>query len=135
MEDNKKEISSTTKWLMLGVAIFFDVVSLLSLIPVAGWILGFFVWLFAFMTFWTWFMMYDINIIGFKNPKKLVGTAIGSIIEMTPLGFIPAWTFLMLYLTRVEKIINQVANQVPGGTQIIKTVGGPTNSNHQQKAA
>lgn len=122
MKENKPQISESNKWLMLGTAIFFDVISLVSLIPAIGWILGFLVWLFAFMTFWLWFMMNGQNIISFSNPKKLISTVLGSIIEATPFGFIPAWTFLILYLTRVEKMVDKVVKQVPGGSSVIGSV-------------
>lgn len=123
MEDGKKEIPPTTKWLMLAVAIFFDILSLSILIPVVGWIAGWIVWVFAFGTLWLWFMMNGVNIFGFRNPKKLIGSLLATIVEAVPeIGAFPSWTFLVLYLTRAEKIINKVVDQVPGGSNVIKFV-------------
>ncbi|OHA94045.1 MAG: hypothetical protein A3H52_00035 [Candidatus Zambryskibacteria bacterium RIFCSPLOWO2_02_FULL_39_26] len=124
--EKSKQIKGTTKWLMFSVAVFFDIISLLSLVPVVGWIFEFLVWLFAFMTFWLWFLLNGINIMSFRNPKKLAGTAIGSIIEASPLGFVPAWTILILYLTRIEPAIEKVVSQVPGGETALGKVVGKT---------
>lgn len=122
--DDKKEpsVSNTTKWLMFWVAIFFDVLSLFSLIPFIGWIFEFLVGFYAFMTFWTWFMINGTNIIGFRNPKKMIASILSSFIELTPLGFIPSWTILILYLTRVEKIINKTVSVVPGVSNVVKFI-------------
>ena len=111
--ENKPQISEATKWLMLGTAIFFDVVSLVSLIPFVGWVLGWLVWLFATMTFWLWFKMAGMN---FSKPKNVLGLAGGSVMEMIPyLNALPIWTATILYLTRIEKIVNKTVGQIPGG--------------------
>lgn len=120
-ENNKSEISPGTKWAMLGVAIFFDVLSLVILIPVIGWVAGWIVWIFAFGTLWTWFMMNGVNIFGFRNPKKLFASILAAFIEVVPeIGAFPSWTFLVLWLTRAEKVINKVVDQVPGGKNVLQ---------------
>lgn len=122
-EDKKTEIPSGTKWFMLATAIFFDVLSLVTLIPVVGWIIAWIVWFFAFSTFWLWFMMNGINIFGFRNPKRLIASVLASFVEVVPeIGFLPSWTILILWLTRAEKLVNKVVNQVPGASNVVKFV-------------
>ena len=119
-EENKPKISEATKWLMLGTAIFFDLISLVSLIPFIGWIAGWCVWVFAFGTFWLWF---KINGLDFFKPKNVGGFIVGSIIELIPyINILPGWTVTVLYLTRIEKIVNKVVSQVPGGEKIAETI-------------
>ena len=126
MENDDPKINESTKWLMLGVAIFFDTASaLINLIPIVGQAFSFFVGLFATMTFWLWF---KINGMNFAKPKNVFGLAGGSIIEMIPvLNALPAWTATILYLTRVEKVINKTIGQVPGGKMVSKAIAGRGN--------
>lgn len=138
MDDKKTKITETQKWLMLGVAITFDTTTLVNLIPVVGQIGSFFVGLFATMTFWLWFLM---NGMSFSKPKNVLGLAGGSIIEMIPvLNVLPAWTATILYLTRVEKIVNKVITQVPMANNVVKfptknTQGVSGQNSDNQKAA
>jgi len=120
MEEEPK-LKESQKWLMLGVAIAVDATSaLVNLIPIVGQIASFFVGLFFTMTFWLWFKMNGMN---FSKPKNILGLAGGSIIEMIPvLNALPAWTATVLYLTRVEKIIDKTVAQVPGASKISNVV-------------
>lgn len=143
-ESKDPKIGEGTKWLMLGVAFFYDVLSAVSLIPVIGWVAGWAVWIFAFGTFWLWFMMNGINIFGFKNPKRLFGSLLASFIELLPeIAVFPTWTILILWLTRVEKVVSKVVEKVPGASNVAKFIpkkyGGSTIrevvNDDQQKAA
>lgn len=142
-ETKEPKIGEGQKWFMLGVAIFYDVLSAVSLIPVIGWIAAWAVWIFAFGTFWLWFMMNGINIFGFRNPKRLFGSLLASFIELLPeIAVIPSWTLLVLWLTRVEKVVDKVIEKVPGGKNVLKFVpkkyGGEAVRNvvdDEQKAA
>ncbi len=118
---DEPKIKESQKWLMLGVAIFFDIViALINLIPAVGQALSFFAGIFAFMTFWLWFKM---NGMKFSSPKKAGAMIGGSIIEIIPvLNALPAWTATILYLTRIEKIIDKTIKQVPGGKTIESAV-------------
>lgn len=123
MGNNEQKIGEGTKWFMLGVAILFDVLSAVTLIPVIGWILGGIVWAFAFGTFWLWFMMNGINIFGFSNPKRLFGSLLASIVELIPaVGVFPSWTVLVLWLTRVEEVVEKTVSKVPGASNVAKFV-------------
>jgi hypothetical protein len=116
MDNGESKINESQKWLMLGVAIFFDIISLINLIPIIGWVIGWFVWIFAFMTFFLWFKM---NGMSFSRPKNLFSFIGGSAIELIPiLNILPAWTATILYLTRAQKIINETISQVPGGKAV-----------------
>ena len=118
MEEQESKISESQKWLMFGTAIFFDVISLISLIPIIGWVLGWVVWAFAFMTFWLWF---KINGLSFSKPKNLLSFFGGSVIELIPiLNILPGWTVMILYMTRVEKIIKKAEDIVPGTSQTVR---------------
>lgn len=115
-ENAESKISESQKWLMLGTAIFFDFISLINLLPIIGWVLGWIVWLCAFMTFWLWFMMCGVK---FSKPKNLFSFGGGSIIEFIPgLNVLPAWTATVFYITRVEGMINKATNAVPGGSVV-----------------
>jgi uncharacterized membrane protein len=122
MKNKGKNIPDGTKWLMLATAILFDIISLLSLVPFVGWVLEIFIWLIAAMTFWIWFMMYDVNIYSLGNPKKFVANIATNIIELTPFGFIPTWSILILYLTRAEKLIEKTVGQIPGGEKALSSI-------------
>ena len=124
--EKSKQIKGTTKWLMFSVAIFFDIISLLSLVPVVGWIFGFLWGLFAFMTFCLWFYLNGVNIISFGNPRKLASSVLSGLIEVSPFGFIPTWTILVLYLTRIEPALEKVVSHVPGGETALGKVVGKT---------
>jgi hypothetical protein len=98
----RKEIANSTLFLMLGVALFYDIVQfVLDLIPIAGWILAEFIALFAFLTFFVWFKLYGRS---FTSPKRFSAMAVGSIIEMVPiLNGLPGWTVAVILLVVVER--------------------------------
>lgn len=115
MEDNKPKISNNTKWLMLGVAIFFDVLQWILVWVVMDWVV---VWI-AAPTFILWFLMVGKRF----SLRQIVAFSGGTLVEGIPvLGDLPVWTGLILYLTRVEPVIEKTASVVPGGKTAVKAV-------------
>ncbi len=112
-EEKEKPIPSTTKWLMRGTAIFFDII---SIIPVVNWIVD----VVAYLTFGVWFMMHGRNIFSFGKPRRLFGTIITGIVEAIPgVSAIPTWSILIWWLTSGEEMVGKVASQIPGGAEIV----------------
>jgi hypothetical protein len=89
-------IPETTAFLMIGTALFFD---LLSIVPVVNWIAAIFAW----MTFGLWFLMRGV---GFINPKKLATWGVAALIGLIPaLSAIPELTLAVavtIMLVRAE---------------------------------
>jgi hypothetical protein len=110
MPEYKKEkgLKTTTVWLMIGTALFFDTLQILLDFILMGWL----VTIFASMTFWLWFM---VNGISFMRPKRL-GGAIGIMfIDIFPvLGWF-AWTVSITSFALSKKI-----QDVVPGTDMIK---------------
>lgn len=96
------KINPSTKWFMVGVAVFFDTLNaLIQLIPVAGQIMAVCLGIFAELLFWFWF---TINGVTFNTKKALrfFGT---NILEWIPLvNALPALTTsVILTLHQVKK--------------------------------
>lgn len=82
----KKELKNTTIALMVGTAVFFDVLQWLLAFILMDWLAGFF----AFLTFYVWFKIYGMN---FMTPKRVATMGTALIIEVIPvLAALPAWT-------------------------------------------
>lgn len=87
MEEKKKEkkLKTTTVWLMIAVALFFDALQVLLDFLLMGWL----VTIFASMTFWLWFKMHGYS---FMKPGRIAGSAATFLIDLVPvLGWF-AWT-------------------------------------------
>lgn len=122
MEEGFK-LSTTQKWLMRITAIFFDILSLVGLIPVIGWILDWIIWLFANLTFYTWFKAQGMS---FTSPKKLFSFVGGSFVEFLPeISALPMWTITIFFLTGIDEVVKKVTDQVPGGEIIKKKINAP----------
>lgn len=94
MDQPKSKIDNTTASLMIGTALFFDV---LSVIPIVNFFSSFF----AFMTFSVWFMIKGVGLI---NPKKLATPVISVIIELIPaVSAIPSITLTILVTISIIK--------------------------------
>lgn len=108
MKDSK-ELSSITIALMVGTAVFFDVLQWLMAFIFMDWLVG----LFAFMTFWLWF---KLNGISFMTPKRGATMGVSALIEMIPfLSALPAWIFAVTVIaldTKAKKIVSTAAGQV-----------------------
>jgi hypothetical protein len=103
----KYRISKNTAGLMIGVALFVDVLqfvfglfSLLGIIPFIGVIFGIVGWVFsaifsayAWFGFFTWFKIKGVGYLSKPSRvTKLVGTVL---IELSPLGILPTWTIFV----------------------------------------
>ncbi|KND48335.1 MAG: hypothetical protein AB198_02480, partial [Parcubacteria bacterium C7867-003] len=100
---NETQIKDTTAILMIGTALFFDLLqAVLGWIPVVGNILADAMSMFIFLTFLLWFWMNGIKMI---TPKRLTSLMGGGVIEMIPyLNLLPAWTLVVVYLIGTTKI-------------------------------
>lgn len=97
MQQNKG-LSVTTVWFMIAVALFFDTLQAL-LTPV---VIGYFVPIISYPTFWLWFKMKGLNFFSLKRAPVL---GIGAFIELIPgLDLLPAFTFTVARIALAEKI-------------------------------
>lgn len=95
MPNQKNEVDSVDIILMLLVASFFDLV---SLIPLMNWV----VWPIAWMTFFIWFKIKNISFTA--NWKKLLTVFGVSLIEIIPiLSIIPSWIALVIITIVLDK--------------------------------
>jgi len=108
---NETQIKDTTAILMIGTALFFDLLqAVLGWIPVVGNILADAMSMFIFLTFLLWFWMNGIKMI---TPKRLTSLVGGGVIEMIPyLNLLPAWTLVVVYLIGTTKI-KELASKHP----------------------
>ena len=108
MEEKKQGLKTTTVWLMITVALFFDFLQLLLGFLYLGWLVG----IFAGLTFWLWFRTNNIHI-GFGKPKRLLGFVGTSLVEMIPiplLAGVPGW-FAFVSITALSNKLQEI---VPG---------------------
>jgi hypothetical protein len=105
------ELKDATRWLMRGTAILFDLASIVSLVPVVGWILQWIVAIFYNLTFWVWFKMHGIS---FSNPKNLTKYIMGSLVELIPeIGILPGYSISIFLLTSKSKAIKTLTKNQP----------------------
>lgn len=84
-ETRQNKISGATAFLMLAVAIFFDVIQfLLEFIPVVGTILNKFISVIAGLTFWLWLTLKGVE----SRRKWIVGGSF--MVEILPIPFLSA---------------------------------------------
>ncbi|MEK7176164.1 MAG: hypothetical protein AAB695_02190 [Patescibacteria group bacterium] len=96
-EEKEKGLKTTTVWLMIGTAVFFDALQILLDFLLMGWL----VTIFASMTFWLWFMRHGIS---FMKPKRIAGSLVTMIIDIVPiLGWL-AWTVSISTFVLSKKI-------------------------------
>lgn len=108
MEEKQQGLESHTIALMIPTALFFDVLQFLLGFIYMGWVVG----IFAGLTFWLWFRLKGIKI-GFGEPKRMLGFAGTSLVEMIPvplLAGLPAWTAFVTLIC----IKNKISGLVPG---------------------
>ncbi len=105
MEENKeKGLTVTTIWLMIAVAFFFDTIQAL-LTPI---IIGYFVPVVSYPTFWLWFKMKGLDFFSLKRAPTL---GIGALVELIPgLDLLPAFTFTVARIA----LTNKFQSVVPG---------------------
>lgn len=85
MDEQEKGLKTTTVWLMITVALFFDALQILLDFLLMGWL----VTIFGSMTFWLWFKLHGYS---FMKPKRIAGSLATMLIDAVPvLGWF-AWT-------------------------------------------
>ena len=95
--EKEKGLKTTTVWLMIGTALFFDALQIVLDFLLMGWL----VTIFASMTFWLWFRF---NGISFMRPKRIAGSLVTIIIDAIPvLGWF-AWTVSISTFVLSKKI-------------------------------
>ena len=108
---NETQIKDTTAILMIGTALFFDLLqAIIGWIPIVGNILADAMSIFIFLTFFLWFWMNGIKMV---TPKRLTSMIGGGLVEMIPyLNLLPAWTLVVVYLIGTTKI-KELASKHP----------------------
>lgn len=102
-EKKEKGLKTSTVWLMISTALFFDALQILLDFILMGWL----VTIFASMTFWLWFKSQGYS---FMKPKRIAGSFATMLIDVIPvLGWF-AWTVAIT--TFVLK--NKLQEVVPG---------------------
>jgi len=82
---NQNKIDGTTAFLMLAVAIFFDLIQFfLAFIPIIGFILNKLISIIAGLTFWLWFTLKGVG----GTSKWISGGA--TLFELLPIPFLSA---------------------------------------------
>lgn len=114
--EKRNRVGSSSKILMLGTAIFFDVLQgLFSLIPFLGWILGFLISIFAFLTFFVWMKIKGWGLS--DNVKKIFVQWFLPIGELIPIvNILPIWTtrviLQLLFIEMEDAIYNKTSGLV-----------------------
>lgn len=89
------KISNTVAFIMVSVAIFFDVsVFLINLIPIAGQIIGSIIGIFAYLIFIFWYLMLGMRLLTRKRVSTIGGGLLISIIPI--LNMLPDITLSVL---------------------------------------
>ena len=111
-EQNKeKELKNHTIALMVGTAIFIDVLQWLFAFIFMDWLVGFY----GFLTFYVWFKIHGIK---FTKPKRALTMTGAGLIEFIPfLAALPAWTGAVL-LIALDTKVKKVLDKVPGGSTV-----------------
>jgi uncharacterized membrane protein len=86
----KERIGSGKEFLMKVVAIGFDTIAILGLIPFIGWVFSMLVAIFGSLTFFMWFMMSGVRFIKSKNIGVVATSAIIEIIPI--LNILPGFS-------------------------------------------
>ena len=104
MTKHQKELSSETIALMISTALFFDVLQWAFAFIFMDWLVS----IFAYMTFFLWFLLHGIK---FSNPKRLLVAGTSMLIEIIP--FVAA----LLSLTGAVTVIaldTKIKKHLPG---------------------
>lgn len=104
----QKDIQSHTVALIIGTALFFDVLQWALAYIFMDWLAGFF----AFLTFYVWFKILGMS---FMSPKRIATMGGAFIIEIVPvLSMLPAWTGAVTILILDHKAKIALANGLGG---------------------
>ncbi len=99
--ENKKSLSNTTIGLMVGVALFYDVLQWFLAFIFMGWI----VIPIAYLTFLLWFQMHGLR---FFTSKRATSMGVGAFLEFVSAGIVPSITFNVLLVAldyKVKKLV------------------------------
>ncbi len=84
-EIRQNKISGATAFLMVAVAVFFDLIQIiLEFIPIVGFILNKLISIFASLTFWLWLTLKGVK----SNRQWILGGSF--VIEIFPIPFLSA---------------------------------------------
>lgn len=96
-----QQLESSTIWLMIGVALFYDAAqALLDLVGI-GWLLV----PVAYFHFWLWFKLHGIS---FFSAKRGATIGVGAALEVVTAGIMPAMTFTVAKIALDYKMKNIV---------------------------
>ena len=97
MDEKEKGLKTTTVWLMIMVALFFDVLQILLDFLLLGWLVP----IIAAPTFWLWFRIHGIS---FMKPKRFLTFGGATLVDFVPvLGWF-AWMVAVSYLALSSKL-------------------------------
>ncbi len=97
----EKGLKTTTVWLLIGTALFFDTLQIILDFLLMGWL----VTIIGSMTFWLWFKILGYS---FLKPKRVAGSAATLIIDAVPvLGWF-AWTVAISTFVLKNKLVEKV---------------------------
>lgn len=98
-----ERIPNSTGAIMLTFALFIDILQALLEFMIIGLILNPLITIITWLIFWLWFNIRGVNFS--KSTKRVLSTAFTALVEMTPLSFLPTWsfnTFYLIYTARQE---------------------------------
>lgn len=85
-EGNNNKLKTATIWLMISVALFYDVIQILFSWMGLGWL----IMPIFYLHFWFWFKIHGVK---FFTMKRAKGLGIGGLLEAATAGIIPGFTF------------------------------------------
>lgn len=95
----RERITKTVEYLMLGTALFFDLLSIIPIVNIVSWILD-------KLTFGMWFLIRGAGFVGFFNSKKPASETL-----MYIAGFIPVLSILPEVTVRVFRSIKMIQSE------------------------
>lgn len=111
----KKEpkISKETAWMMITVAIFFDLISfLINLIPIVGQVISIAIPIVAYPTFFLWFMLKGVKLM---TTKRIAAMGGGFVVEVIPLvNMLPGVTASVVFTilsTKVKEVEKKIKDR------------------------
>ena len=107
MEKYNYRINKISYGLMLGTAIFFDLIQFgLTFIPFIGWIISFYISFMAFLTFWLWFNLKNVGIFD-KGLKKIILWLVGPLLDAS-FSFVPGLTIMIILTYKIVRLDDEL---------------------------
>ncbi|MEX0934754.1 MAG: hypothetical protein WDZ70_00305 [Candidatus Paceibacterota bacterium] len=140
----EQRISDTSKRLMIGTALFFDVlqsfIGLFHFIPIAGnflaAILAYSISIFAFLTLFVWFTMKGVSFFrGRKAGRRALMWMSEYILILNSLP-IPGWTLYTWYTIKLaqEEDKEKMEKKEGGNLRLVKGVGDTSGGKYRKAA-